>query len=221
MRRIDKSEEPQSLRSFDKAKHEKWEEIHNEANRHVYNDCLQQCIEDQAHLCGYTEAPLPKDKDKEKDKDEDEVKVKRDIDHYIKRDFAPDLTFCWNNMIAAVRSHHFGANYKDEHVKRTDYDKSKCCYTNILNPVRDEFAGRFRFSADGTIEPSDSQDIKAEKTIELFNLNEKSLKERRKVQMENVRQYTKYDYTKDEILALLKERGFVSAIEYELSQIDD
>lgn len=207
MRRIDKSEEPQSLRSFDKAKHKKWEEIHNEANRHVYNDCLQQCIEDQACLCGYTEVPLSKDN--------------RHIDHYIKRDFAPDLTFCWNNMIAAVKGSRFGADYKDRHVKRNDYDKSECCYTDILNPVKDEFAGRFRFSADGTIEPSDNKDIKAEKTIELFNLNEKSLKERRKVQMENVRTYIENDYTKEATLAALTEDGFVSAIEYELSQIDD
>lgn len=207
MRRIDKSEEPQSLRSFDKAKHKKWEEIHNEANRHVYNDCLQQCIEDQAHLCGYTEVPLSKDN--------------RHIDHYIKRDFAPDLTFCWNNMIAAVKGSRFGADYKDKHVKRNDYNKSECCYTDILNPVRDEFENRFRFSTDGTIEPSDSQDIKAEKTIELFNLNEKSLKERRKVQMENVRGYTKCGWAKEEILAALTEDGFVSAIEYELSQVND
>lgn len=219
MRRINKSEEPQSLRSFNKAKHENWTEISDPANRHVYNDCWQQCFEDQACLCSYTEAPLPKDK--EKDKDEDEVKVKRHIDHYIKRDFAPDLTFCWNNMIAAVKDSRFGADYKDKHVKRNDYDKSECCYTDILNPVKDEFAGRFRFSADGTIEPSDSQDIKAEKTIELFNLNEKSLKERRKVQMENVRTYIEDGWAKEEIPALLKERGFVSAIEYELSQIDD
>lgn len=207
MRRIDKSEEPQSLRSFNKAKHEKWGEFSDKANRHVYNDCLQQCIEDQACLCGYTEVPLSKDN--------------RHIDHYIKRDFAPDLTFCWNNMIAAVKDSRFGADYKDEHVKRNDYDKSECCYTDILNPLKDEFAGRFRFSADGTIEPSDSQDIKAEKTIELFNLNEKSLKERRKVQMENVRQYTKDGLAKEKIPALLAEDGFVSAIEYELSQIDD
>lgn len=207
MRRIDKSEEPQSLRSFDKAKHKKWEEIHNEANRHVYNDCLQQCIEDQACLCGYTEVPLSKDN--------------RHIDHYIKRDFAPDLTFCWNNMIAAVKGSRFGADYKDKHVKRNDYNKSECCYTDILNPVKDEFAGRFRFSADGTMEPSDNKDIKAEKTIELFNLNEKSLKERRKVQMENVRTYIENDYTKEATLAALTEDGFVSAIEYELSQIDD
>lgn len=207
MRRIDKSEEPQSLRSFNKAKHKKWEEIHNEANRHVYNDCLQQCIEDQACLCGYTEVPLSKDN--------------RHIDHYIRRDFAPDLTFCWNNMIAAVKDSRFGADYKDKHVKRTDYDRFECCYTYILNPVRDEFENRFRFSTDGTMEPSDSQDIKAEKTIELFNLNEKSLKERRKVQMEYVRGYTKCGWAKEEILAALTEDGFVSAIEYELSQIDD
>lgn len=207
MRQINKSEEPQSLRSFNKAKHKKWEEIHNDANRHVHNDCWQQCIEDQAYLCGYTEVPF--------------TGKKRHIDHYIKRDFAPDLTFCWNNMIAAVKDSHFGADYKDEHVKRTDYDKSECCYTSILNPVRDEFTGRFRFSADGTIEPSDSQDIKAQKTIELFNLNEKSLKERRKRQMENVRTFIEDGLAKEEIPALLKGSGFVSAIEYELSQIDD
>lgn len=62
MRRIDKSEEPQSLRSFNKAKHKKWGEFSDKANHHVYNDCWRQCIEDQACLCGYTEVPLTEKK---------------------------------------------------------------------------------------------------------------------------------------------------------------
>ena len=35
-----------------------WKEIHDEHNKHVYDDCLTQCELDQGELCGYTEIPL-------------------------------------------------------------------------------------------------------------------------------------------------------------------
>lgn len=207
MRRINKSEEPQSLTAFNQSGHQDWKEIHDEKNRHVYKDCLERCIKNQNNLCGYTEMPL--------------TEGNRHIDHYIKRDFAPDLTFCWNNMIAAVKDSRFGADFKDKNIGRDRYDRFRHCYTNILNPLTDEFAGRFRFSADGTVEAANDDDLKAKETINLFNLNAPSLKACRKRLMESVRAYAKGGLTKEEILDWLKCDGFVSATEFELSFVNE
>ena len=110
MRRIDKKEAPESLEDFNRVKHTMWKEIHDEENRHVYEDCLRRCKLEQEELCGYTEIPLSSDT--------------THIDHYIKRDIDPRLTFCWNNMVAAVKDYRFGADWKDAHIQKVDYDSN-------------------------------------------------------------------------------------------------
>lgn len=55
MRHICKSTVPKSLDDFKEQKHTMWKEIHDEHNKHVYDDCLTQCELDQGELCGYTE----------------------------------------------------------------------------------------------------------------------------------------------------------------------
>lgn len=137
MRHICKSNVPKSLDDFYEHKHTMWNEIHEECNKHVYDDCLTQCELDQDELCGYTEIPLSSGK--------------KHIDHYVKRDIDPNLTFSWQNMIAAVKDYRFGADWKDDHIKRGDYDSSKKRYKNILNPVIDNFSGRFKFNPSLTL----------------------------------------------------------------------
>lgn len=205
MRRITKSMMPESLELFNKTSHADWSDIHQPNNKKVYEDCLDRCIMDQNNLCGYTEIALTPDT--------------RHIDHYIKRDFDPRLTFDWTNMIAAVKDSRFGADWKDNQIKKKDYDKNLHRYRNILNPIENEMNGRFTFFTDGTIEPSDSNDSTAANTIKIFNLNESSLKSRRRDIMQDVRNMAEGGIDKDSILSYLKEDGFISAIEYELSLI--
>mgnify|MGYP002673310840 CR=1 FL=1 len=205
MRRITKSMMPKSLELFNKTSHADWSDIHQPNNKKVYEDCLDRCIIDQNNLCGYTEIALTPDT--------------RHIDHYIKRDFDPRLTFDWMNMIAAVKDSRFGADWKDNQIKKKDYDKNLHRYRNILNPIEDEMNGRFTFFTDGTIELSDSNDSTASNTIKIFNLNESSLKSRRRNIMQYVRNMAEGGIDKDSILSYLKQDGFISAIEYELSLI--
>ena len=77
--------------------------------------------------------------------------------------------------------------------------------------------GRFRFSTDGKIEPVDDTDDLARNTIKVFNLNEPSLKNRRKNCMQMARAMLNGGMQKEDILGTLSSEGFVSAIEYELS----
>lgn len=58
MKNIIKSEEPASLKEFKAKKPMDWGTIHKDENKHVYEDCILQCMEDQNNLCGYTEARL-------------------------------------------------------------------------------------------------------------------------------------------------------------------
>lgn len=204
MRRINKSNPPESLNGFNKKKHTMWDEIHKEGNKQVYEDCLTQCELDQNELCGYTEIPLSSGK--------------KHIDHYVKRVIDPNLTFSWANMIAAVKDYRFGADWKDDHIKLDDYDSSQERYKNILNPVIDNFSGRFKFNTDGFMEPSNSDDTIAENTITMFNLNDETLKNRRANSMTLARSMFEGGMNKEEILSYLASDGFISAVEYELSQ---
>lgn len=204
MRTIVKSGEPQSLQRFNRIMHNSWDEIHLLNNQHVYDDCLNQCEIDQNYLCCYTEIPV--------------IEGIKHIDHYIKRDLDPSLTFAWENMVCAIKDHRFGADWKDNHISLAGiYDKNGKCYSNLLNPLQHNLKGRFRYSTDGEIEPSDISDSIAENTIKVFNLNEKSLKTRRKEVMQFVRCLQDGGMDKSDIFDCLSEGGFLSVIEYELS----
>lgn len=204
MRSIAKLEEPRSLTQFNKVKHGNWNEIHEHDNQHVYDDCINQCLHDQNGLCGYSEMKLTRDN--------------QHIDHYVKRNIDPSLTFVWTNMVAAAQTSKFGANWKDTHVELAGkYDRVSKRYEKILNPVIDDLAGRFKFSADGEMEPANVDDELAKNTIMAFNLNEPSLKNMRKESMQNVRKMLEGGIEKNEIKDYLSSDGFVSAIEYELS----
>ena len=204
MRKIAKSSEPHSLSDFNAGHHTNWSQIHEAANQHVYDDCINQCLSDQNGLCGYSEMRLDEDN--------------RHIDHYVKRNIDPKLTFEWTNMVAAAKDSRFGADWKDEHIAQAGaYDKVTKCYAKLLNPVYDDLTGRFRFSTDGNIEPMKETDEMAVNTIKVFNLNEPSLKNRRKESMQKVRAMLQGGMQKEDILSTLCSDGFVSAIEYELS----
>lgn len=198
MRHISKSTEPPSLRKFKQSviHNNDWTTIHQSQYKDVYNDCIVQCMNDQNGLCGYTEFVLDDSN--------------RHIDHYIKRSIAPSATYDWQNMVAAVRDYRFGANWKDNRVKcREDY-------TNLYNPVVDSLPDVFTYLADGTICPANSSDVKAQHTIDVFNLNEPSLKEKRADQMKTVRDMRKGGMDDVSIAKYLSRKGFISAMEYEL-----
>lgn len=204
MRKIFKSPEPQSLSDFNSVHYTDWKQIHERGNQHVYEDCMTQCLFDQNGLCGYSEVRLNEDN--------------QHIDHYVKRNLDPRLTFAWTNMVAAAKDSKFGADWKDDHIAQAGvYDNATQSYANLLNPVNDEMEGRFRFSTDGKIEPVDDTDDLARNTIKVFNLNEPSLKNRRKNCMQMARAMLNGGMQKEDILGTLSSEGFVSAIEYELS----
>lgn len=198
-----KSWEPSSLTKLKrKTSSNKWEDIHTEQNRSIYEDCLFQCMDDQNYLCGYTEIKLDDN---------------YHIDHFIKRDIDPRQTFDWQNMIAAVHDSKFGADFKDKTVNKNDYNKRLKKYNCILNPVTENMENRFIFSTNGVIEPADRNDREATETIRVFNLQEDSLNSRRKQAMENTRKLLE-QMDKEAVIGYLQGEEFPSAIAYEISK---
>jgi uncharacterized protein (TIGR02646 family) len=203
MKAITKSVAPESLLSFKNKPHNNWSDIHEPKNRHVYEDCLRTCIDDQNGLCAYTEILLNEGL--------------RHIDHYIKRDIDNSLTFEWTNMFAAVKDSRFGADWKDCHITVKDYNPDRKRYNNILNPIMDKMEGRFVYSADGFMQPANDKDELAASTIVMFNLNEASLKSRRKSIIKSVRDLMVSGLSKEDVSMYMKSSGFNSVVEYELS----
>lgn len=202
MKKINKSKEPSSLTKFrNKSSSCNWEDIHTK-QKSIYEDCLLQCMNDQNDLCGYTEVKLNDN---------------YHIDHFIKRSIAPNKTFDWNNMIAAVHDSKFGADFKDKNATPGDYDKQSGKYKHILEPVTDNMKDRFIFSTNGVIEPANKKDKDAIETIRIFNLQEDSLNSRRKLAMENTRRLLE-QMDKETVIEYLQREEFPTAIAYEISR---
>lgn len=167
--------------------HQKYKSIFEEAR-------LKILMEEQDCFCGYTEILIEDEKNGH-------------IDHYKKKDQFPNLTFDWNNYIVSVNDEDFGAKYKDN-----KYKIQKTEYVEIFNPVTDSV--NFIYRSWGEIDESDE---KIKKTVKIFNLNCKSLKDRREKLISIIEIYKKNGLSNDDIKGALNTAGFISVIEQELS----
>ena len=152
---------------------------------------------EQDCLCGYSEIVL-----------EDTVSH---IDHYYKRDLFPKKIFDWNNLIVSTIDEDFGGKYKDNTYKIKSEE-----YQEIFNPVCDDMSQFIGFSGNGEIVPlyglSDGIVNKVKKTIDVFNLNCKSLRDRRRdiiLQLEGCK-----DIPQDMVRSMFANQGFVSVVNW-------
>lgn len=197
MRRIVKTEPNFSFSNFvHRNNPQNWDElpvdIKNESNEYILNN-------EQNGLSGYTEKPVTK---------------KSHIDHYIKRDLNPGLTFDWNNLIVDEINDHYGARFKDTQIHHLNQ------YTTILNPVIDPGENYFYYSKTGVIETNpdliNPEKIKAKNTIDIFNLNHPDLVNKRKGILKNIQDYQN-QIENEEIYTILKTYGFHSLLKQELN----
>lgn len=166
----------------------------------VYEEArLYILCDEQEQLCGYTEILIEELEDCH-------------IDHFRKRDLFPKLTFDWENLIVSVNDDSFGAKYKDNGYRIKDVE-----YQLILNPAKDKTEDYFYFNQFGQIEPTNfsirfSGAKKAEKTIEVFNLRDESLRMRREQIIRDINSYSG-QLPKEELIKNLSCYGFKSVIE--------
>lgn len=165
MRRINKGVPfDDFVKYLDKHKPSKWEELNGELR---YNMRLHILLYEQDCLCGYSEIPL------------DAENTSSHIDHFVKRDYDHSKIFDWDNLVVSAIDEDYGGKYKDNtyKIKQTEY-------AQIFNPTKDDMGQYIEYLRDGRIAPRDGiQDAindKILKTIEVFNLNCRSLKNRRK-----------------------------------------
>ena len=122
-------------------------------------------ISEQNCQCAYTEIDIEDDSSH--------------IDHFKKQSMFPTLKFAWTNLFTSTNSEYFGAKYKDNKYKIQQAD-----YQDLINPSVDSPSDFFDFAFTGEIlvkeKNKNSIEYKrAELTIKVFNLNERSLVQQR------------------------------------------
>lgn len=202
MRRLNKQKPISSFATFvSKNKPTQWEQLPAQISRDSRFAIL--CNE-QDCLCGYSEIVLEDDS------------FSSHIDHYYKRNLFPEKTFDWNNFVVSTVDEDFGGKYKDNTYKITKAD-----YPLIFNPVLDDMSQYISYLGNGKMIPMDGisqNDIdKVEKTIEVFNLNCQSLKDRRKGLIASLQSCSAF--SKDEIREVFSQSGFISVLNWFLKTI--
>lgn len=117
-------------------------------------------LAEQGYCCAYTEIRLKGDADCH-------------IDHYRTRNLFPEKTFDYSNMMVSCNAEEYGAKSKDKQIT------SKSDYDDLINPVEDNPTDYIEFAFTGDVLPV-ANSSKGTKSISYFNLNEKSLLERRR-----------------------------------------
>lgn len=120
---------------------------------------------EQDSLCAYCEMRITSDRDKS------------NIDHYVKRALDPTLTLKYSNLLVSCNSNNRCSHHKDKNLKDISF------YSKIINPVCDNPEDYFDYLTTGEIYPKNNGDKisfeKAKSTIDIFQLNQKILVERR------------------------------------------
>lgn len=157
---------------------------------------------EQHQLSGYTELFLPNPD-------------RTHIDHFKKRELFNDLVFSWDNLVVDSKDDSFGARFKDNHI-HSQQDNER-----LINPVSEDASYFFQYESTGRIIPAvsltDDERQRAQYTIDMFNLNESSLQDRRKRILNN--DLSAFDGLSDEdVLQYLQELGFPSVVEQLLKE---
>ena len=197
MRRINKGVPFDDFVEYlNKHKPSKWEELNGELR---YNMRLHILLYEQDCLCGYSEIPL------------DAENTSSHIDHFVKRDYDHSKIFDWDNLVVSAIDEDYGGKYKDNTYKIKQNE-----YTQIFNPTKDDMGQYIEYLRDGRIAPRDGiQDAindKILKTIEVFNLNCRSLKNRRKQLLIELDSCS--GLPKEELKHTFEKNGFISLINW-------
>ena len=197
MRRINKGVPfDDFVKYLDKHKPSKWEELNGELR---YNMRLHILLYEQDCLCGYSEIPL------------DAENTSSHIDHFVKRDYDHSKIFDWDNLVVSAIDEDYGGKYKDNTYKIKQNE-----YAQIFNPTKDDMGQYLEYLRDGRIAPRDgiqnAINDKILKTIEVFNLNCRSLKNRRKQLLIELDSCS--GLPKEELKHTFEKNGFISLINW-------
>jgi uncharacterized protein (TIGR02646 family) len=203
MRKINKGQALQAFLDFQRDNpNATWLDLHRLAHATYASTREKILIEEQNCYCGYIETRID---------DFNECH----LDHYKKRALFANLTFDWNNLVAACNDDEYGAKFKDSHYKSaTGNSISVTDYNKLLNPTSDRVEDFLLCNIFGIIEPvstlSEAAKERAQFTIDVFNLNYQALVNRRKVLIWQIKSYSVLNSR--EIRDALKNSDFQSVI---------
>lgn len=191
MHKINKGVPSEDFTQFNRVKHTQWEEA--KAHTHIWREHILD--NEQNGLSGYTEVPIKVDNSH--------------IDHFLKRNLFQDYIFCWENYIADSNDEDYGAKYKDNKAEiKTQQENLK-----LVNPVEEDAERFFYYEANGKMIPAYELSVhdkeRAQFTIDSFNLNHKSLMERRKLIL-SIELEAYDDFSRDDMIKALGSNGFPS-----------
>ncbi len=198
MRKIDKGTPLASFSEFVRTHHPvKWEDAKGVSR--VWREYILEY--EQHRLSGYTEEPLRLDR--------------THIDHFRKQSLFNALIYDWSNFVVDGVDENKGAKFKDKYVKTCEDNAM------LINPVTEDASRFFQYELNGNISVVDglnpTDTVRANYTINAFNLNEASLSERRR-KIINTILYAYYDLSDDLILEALEAEGFKSVVEQLLKE---
>lgn len=158
MLKIDKDEPPyftsaKSKVEFPKTKNAWEDKAISEIRGQLRADIL---LEEQNLLCTYCEKEI------------DETSKKSNIDHFRTRNLFPELTLEYSNLLVSCNTKGRCSDFKDNNIKNREE------YKNIVNPILENPNDFFDYLPTGDII---AKNDKAQFTIDIFNLQDKSLKE--------------------------------------------
>lgn len=177
------------------------------AEKQLYRQCRDELLKKQNGISAYIELPLTPD-------------GKIHIDHFRRKgipEFA-GLTFCWTNLIVDTKDEtDYGAGYKDLSVN------SQEDYINLINPAELQPERYFTYLVNGKMVPArdinQNDAMKAEYTINIFNLNHPSLISMRHQKIMSVQGYLDASIPENDILEYMKDEGFITAIRFALQNL--
>ncbi len=171
-----------------------------------YEACVRQGLQEQSNECAYTGLWLGKG-----------TKQKIHIDHFRKKGIYSGLTFVWDNLFVAAKELHCGADFKDK-IVHGPKNIADATYSTFWSPLKPDIDKAFWYQQDGTVLPDDSLSDedrkKAQKTIDMFNLNDSVLKVKRRNIIHQLRDWT--DFDSETIRLCMNGRGFSFLVEKEL-----
>lgn len=180
MKQLNKNGSPLLLEQFKAHNHpQQWNDLNE-----IRQELRQYILEEQGSCCAYTEIHLNSTENCH-------------IDHYYTRNLYPEKTFDYSNMLVSCNSEDYAAKFKDKQIKRKED------YSNLIHPVNDNPSDYIEFTVTGKV-TSVNNHPKGEYSISVFNLNEKTLVERRKTAINNLILMKDF-LTEDEIVSSLGE----------------
>lgn len=191
MRKINKGEPPEDFKQFIRKKHTMWKEA--KGHTHIWRKHIIE--KEQNGLSGYTEEPIKTDNSH--------------IDHFRKQELFQDYVFRWENYVADSKNEDYGAKYKDNKAGiRTKQENLK-----LVNPVEEDAERFFYYEANGKMIPANGlsalEKERAQFTIDSFNLNHKSLMDRR-MHILSIELKPYEGFSREEIVKSLSCNGFPS-----------